>query len=111
MIRSGFYKRAQSTMVNSMDVMPSLVKGNHKLQKVVNRILNSRLGTKKYSATLTGIKGLLEKVKKYGKNSQETQNFAKSLSGQETSRKGVKLVDALSNPQYSGIFSKFRHLK
>lgn len=74
--RVGFDKRAAFAMADSMDIMPDLVRGNSKLKKVVDNILNKRTGSSAYSDAVQAIKNILNSVKTNGINHPMTKQLA-----------------------------------
>ena len=71
-IRNGFMKRA--SIFDSLDIMPNQVRGNPKLQKVVNNILSKRLGTKSYVEAVEAVRSIINASKT--KNKSELKSFA-----------------------------------
>ncbi len=95
-MKEGFKKRANFCMADSMDIMPSIVRGNPNLKKIVDKILNKRRGTSQYSETVKAIKMLIQSAKTHGTSHPNTKFLISSLTGGQKSNK-TRLYDIMGS--------------
>jgi hypothetical protein len=97
-IKKIFTKQAKAnlngTLYKAMDVMPDIVKGNRKLERVVDHILECHRGTKNYPNVVEAIRGIVSTATTFGKDGFEMA-AAKSKYMIPPEPKKVKVFDIL----------------
>lgn len=78
--------------------MPDIVKGNRKLERVVDHILECHRGSKTYPDVVDAIKNIVSSAKKFGNESMEVLHAkAKHMVPSEHPPKKIKAIDAFNS--------------